>query len=360
MHAPARGWARGVSGKPGRRPPPCLRRRAVGLRGPPGGSCSGGVRRADDGPDVREADLAQRRVRGDLALHLADQVLGLAEGLVVEAVDLVLGAEDVLVRDVVRGEAAARGAVLQNDGGSGHDRLALHLVAHCDVRVEDLPLRLAVGRREHRHLLVPGELGRGEGRDQLAVHVRRDAHLREGLHVAAHFLPVVDDVVVRVEVVPVGALEVDDIPHGGRGVGAGGGHPGLVGLGHGLVGIAAQDALGLVADQLHALAEAQHAVGRLRELHRGEALLQLPLLRGDHQRAGLLLRQVVLDHDLAHPHVLIPVANAGAVVELGATRELLRGELHPDEGADGDGWLDGGGARRDKNPVRAAVLLSRG
>ena len=28
----------------------------------------------------------------------------------------------------------------------------------------------------------------------------------------------------------------------------------------------------------------------------------------------------------------------------------------PDEGTDGDGWLDGGGARRDKNPIRAAVL----
>mmetsp|Transcript_103282 Transcript_103282/g.296500 ORF Transcript_103282/g.296500 Transcript_103282/m.296500 type:complete len:202 (-) Transcript_103282:330-935(-) len=156
------------------------------------------MRRRPDRPNVRQPLPSQRHVTGDVALLLADEVLGLVQRLVREAMDLHLRAEDVGVRDLVRGQEGARLHVPHGERTACGHGLPLHLEAQPDVRVEELPLRLATGGGEGRDLLVPGEFRGGQCGDHLAVHVGWALQLRtEWCHDHAEELCVVHNIIVE-------------------------------------------------------------------------------------------------------------------------------------------------------------------
>mmetsp|Transcript_70277 Transcript_70277/g.189190 ORF Transcript_70277/g.189190 Transcript_70277/m.189190 type:complete len:215 (+) Transcript_70277:179-823(+) len=214
------------------------------------------MRRRPDRPNVRQPLPSQRHVTGDVALLLADEVLGLVQRLVREAMDLHLRAEDVGVRDLVRGQEGARLHVPHGERTACGHGLPLHLEAQPDVRVEELPLRLATGGGEGRDLLVPGKLGCGQCRDHLAVHVCGPAHPLAKRHDhTPDVLAVVDNVVVEA-VVLVDPFDDQHVPNARLLPRRGGQHNRGVVLSHLVVGVNAEVAFRLLVQQHDLLPEA--------------------------------------------------------------------------------------------------------
>mmetsp|Transcript_50735 Transcript_50735/g.147734 ORF Transcript_50735/g.147734 Transcript_50735/m.147734 type:complete len:304 (+) Transcript_50735:80-991(+) len=285
------------------------------------------MRRSAEGPDVREAVLAKGYISSDVALELAHQVLGLAEGEIMEAMHLVLSAEDVVVRDFVGSQEGTGGDMPQDNRAAGGYGLPVHLQAASDVRVQDLPLSFAGGLRERCDLLVPRELCGRKGSHHLAVHERRPGHLAEWRHNQAQHLPIMDHIVIEAIVV-VGPVDEKGIPNRWVGARRSSDHERLGCLLDLIVGVHAQPALGLMTKCHDRHAKVQHAVKGLGQLSRLQALLQLLLFGGDLQFAAVLLRQEILQSQFLQLLVLAPIADAGVVVVLRAAGKLLRGELH--------------------------------
>mmetsp|Transcript_98853 Transcript_98853/g.279339 ORF Transcript_98853/g.279339 Transcript_98853/m.279339 type:complete len:315 (+) Transcript_98853:218-1162(+) len=287
------------------------------------------MRARHDCPDVRQAMRPQSVVPCDFALLLARQILCLAQRKVWIAVHLELESEDVVVSDLIGRQEGACLHVPDNHGTAGGHRLALGLEALRHVWVEDLPERLTVSCSDRGDLLVPRELCSGQRRDKLAVHVRVLVNLRERTKLAPEVLGVMDDVVIEA-IARVRPLQLEDVPDTRVPVRAGRNDPSIVRLARGgVVGVCAQVRFGLVVEHHNLVAEAKVAVRRRRQLRAHQGLLELLLLLCDHQRASLLLLQVILQFDVLQLHVLAPIADANPMLELGATGKLLRRELHP-------------------------------
>mmetsp|Transcript_97164 Transcript_97164/g.258207 ORF Transcript_97164/g.258207 Transcript_97164/m.258207 type:complete len:267 (-) Transcript_97164:7-807(-) len=255
--------------------------------------------------------------------------------------DLKLLPKEVVVWNLVGRQEGTRLHMAEHHGAPGRHWLALHFEAVRGVREEDLPQGLAGGRGQDRHLLVPGELGGGQSRDKLAVHVRRPVDLGEGMQLATEVLAVVYDVIVEA-VVGVRPLQLKDIPDAWCAIRPSGQDPSIVAFGHRVEGVGVQKGLGLVVGDHHPVAKVQHAVRRGRELGGRQRRLELLLLGRDDEGARLLLLQVVLELDLLKLQVLAPVADASPGVVPGSASELLGREVHlrwkRRRGAQQSGW----------------------